>query len=267
MLIEALELAGITVVSANTDGIVIRCKRSRKDELAAIVAAWEKQTGFETEETLYKALFSRDVNNYVALKEKGGYKGKGAFAETSISKNPQNNICVDAVCAFLEKRIPIADTIVGCDDVRKFVTVRTVKGGAIKITATQYDDTLTPGGKRVHLLANGWQIVVPGTLASARFDHDFINLEGPCDVETAYRMHCGEDQFEYIGKVVRWYYAIGETGALHYKTVNSKGGRNKVPSSDGATPLMILPDELPCDIDYTKYIDEANDILRDLGVM
>ena len=265
MLIEALELAGIEVVSANTDGIVIRCLRSRKDELAAIVAAWEKQTGFETEETLYKALFSRDINNYVALKEKGGYKGKGAFSEPSISKNPQTSICVEAACAWLEHGTPVAETIMRCRDVRKFVTVRTVRGGAIKITHSEYDESLTPGQQRVFILKNGWNVVVPGALAVARFDHLFLNLGGPVDVATAYRMHCGEDQWRYLGKVIRWYYAVGETGALHYKTLNTKGGRNKVPSSDGAKPLMNLPDELPNDIDYGWYIRETNSMLVDLG--
>lgn len=264
MLIEALELAGIEVVSANTDGIVIRCLRSRKDELAAIVAAWEKQTGFETEETLYKALFSRDINNYVALKEKGGYKGKGAFSEPSISKNPQTSICVGAACAWLEHGTPVAETIMRCRDVRKFVTVRTVRGGAIKITHSEYDESLTPGQQRVFLLKNGWSVVVPGALAVARFTHPFVS-DHPVDTATAYRMHCGEDKWYYLGKVIRWYYAVGVTGALHYKTLNAKGGRNKVPSSDGAKPLMNLPDELPTDVDYGWYIRETNSMLVDLG--
>jgi len=265
MLIETLELAGISVVSANTDGIVIRCLRSRKDGLAAIIAAWEKQTGFETEETQYKALFSRDINNYVALKEKGGYKGKGAFAEPSISKNPQTYICVEAACAWLEHGTPVAETIFRCTDVRKFVTVRTVRGGAIKVTHTLYDDSLTPGGKRVALIKNGWEVVVPGALAVARFDHAFINLEGPLDVEAAYRMDCGEDQFYYLGKVVRWYYGKGESGSLRYSKLNEKGGRSKVPMSDGAVPLMSMPDELPSDIDYGWYIRETNSMLESLG--
>ena len=265
MLIEALEADGIEVVSANTDGIVIKCLRSRENDLLAHVKAWEKVTGFETEETQYKALYSRDVNNYVALKKKGGYKGKGAFSSTSISKNPQNTICVEAACAWLEHGTPIEQTILGCDDVRKFVTVRTVRGGAIKITQTLYDDTLTPGQKRGVLLANGWMQLAPGPLVKAKFDA----IPDGCgyDLETAYRVFCGEDRWNYLGKVIRWYYQINETGAIHYKTVNKTGGRNKVPSSDGACPLMELPDQLPCDIDYERYIREANDILRDIGAL
>lgn len=263
MLIESLEDVGIEVVSANTDGIVIKCPRSRSDELLAHVTAWERATGFETEETQYRALYSRDVNNYIAIKAKGGYKGKGAFAPTSISKNPQNNICVEAVCAWLEHGTPIRQTILACNDVRKFVAVRTVRGGAIKITHTNYDDTLTPGQKRSVLFENGWMQLAPGPLATAKFDA----IPDGCgyNLETAYRVFCGEDCWSYLGKVIRWYYQINETGAIHYKVVNKTGGRNKVPSSDGACPLMELPDHVPCDIDYERYIREANDILKDIG--
>lgn len=265
MLIERLEADGIEVVSANTDGIVIKCLRSRETDLLAHIKEWERVTGFETEETQYRALYSRDVNNYIALKKKGGYKGKGAFAETSISKNPQNTICVEAVIAWLEHGTPIRQTIVNCDDVRKFVTVRTVRGGAIKITHTNYDDTLTPGQKKAVLLASGWMQLLPGPLTTAKFD--LIPDGCGYDVETAYRIYCGRDTYDYLGKVIRWYYAVGETGAIHYKVTNKTGGRNKVPASDGAFPLMQLPDCLPSDIDYERYISEANDILKDIGAI
>ena len=51
MLIEALEGAGIQVVSANTDGIVIYCHKRNQAALFSIIATWEDITGFNTEET------------------------------------------------------------------------------------------------------------------------------------------------------------------------------------------------------------------------
>lgn len=263
MLIEWLESRGIGVVSANTDGIVIKCARSKKDTLDAVVAMWERRTGFVTEETIYKALYSRDVNNYLAVKLDGGVKGKGAFGKVSISKNPTNEICNIAVSTFLEHGTPIEKTIRECTDIRKFVTVRTVKGGAIKITKTNFDDGLTPGMMKAYLLAVGWTQVVPGALKVARFAR--ASDSKLFTVEEAYREHCGADEFDYIGKVVRWYYAEGETGALHYKATNKSGNRNKVPNSDGARPLMELPDEFPDDVDHAYYINEAHDILKAVG--
>lgn len=144
MLIERLELAGITVVSANTDGIVIKCPTARQAECDSIVKQWETDTGFETEDTQYLAVFSRDVNNYIAVKKKfdkqakqwlykvDGCKTKGAYAKTGLQKNPTNQICVDAVLELLTEGTPIMTTVRSCVDVRKFVSVRTVKGGAVK---------------------------------------------------------------------------------------------------------------------------------------
>jgi DNA polymerase elongation subunit (family B) len=131
MLIEMIEDAGIPVVSANTDGIVIKCPGNRKSELDNIVGAWEIATGFDTEETFYKSIHSRDVNNYVAIKRDGGFKSKGVYAPAGLSKNPTTEICVGAVVKYLMDGTPIAETIFDCDDIKKFVTIRKVDGGAL----------------------------------------------------------------------------------------------------------------------------------------
>jgi hypothetical protein len=131
MLIEALEAAGIAVVSANTDGVVIKCPVSKQDAMDDIVFEWETCTGFNTEATHYRALYSRDVNNYLAFKLDGGFKAKGAYASAGLSKNPANEICTDAVVAFLKDGTAIDDTLHACWDISRFVTIRSVKGGAI----------------------------------------------------------------------------------------------------------------------------------------
>jgi hypothetical protein len=135
MLIEWLEEVGVPVVSANTDGIVLKCPVSLYDDACDVFKEWEKVTGFETEETRYRALYSRDVNNYIALKEKGGCKLKGAYAEpepvASSWPSPHNQICVAAACEYLEHGTPVELTILGCNDIRQFLTVRTVNGGAM----------------------------------------------------------------------------------------------------------------------------------------
>lgn len=69
MLIEMIECVGIPVVSANTDGIIIKCPQTRYDDLNKVIAQWEGVTSFETEETRYTAIYSRDCNNYIAFVE------------------------------------------------------------------------------------------------------------------------------------------------------------------------------------------------------
>lgn len=137
MLIERLEANGIPVVSANTDGIVMLCPHKRTPLANAIVAGWEAETGFKTEETLYRALYAQDVNNYIAVKAKGGTKGKGAYGNPWLTggtdrfkKNPSALVCVEAVTAFLEHRVPLAQTIEACQDPARFAFVRKVNGGA-----------------------------------------------------------------------------------------------------------------------------------------
>lgn len=153
MLIEQLELNGIQVVSANTDGIVSKVKRSEKAKFEAIIKQWEQLTNFETEETGYAALYSKDVNNYIALKYKQDdktkewlneidkCKTKGAYADPWIDHelyifrfhiNPTFQICSEAVCEYLAKGTPIAHTVQACRDITRFVAVRDVKGGAHK---------------------------------------------------------------------------------------------------------------------------------------
>lgn len=210
-LIEMIETAEIEVLSANTDGVVVNCPTAMENKLNAVIKQWQQLTGFETEETRYKSIYSRDVNNYIAIKEKeddepkvkGSYSERGSSGDTVLSKNPETLICNDAAIGFLWKETPVEETIRKCNDVRRFVTVRNVRGGAAK------------SGK-------------------------------------------------YLGKTIRWYYSTKMRGTIRYVTSG-----NKVPNSDGAMPLMELPEnnELPEDIDYEKYIRIANEILAEVGAI
>lgn len=128
MLIERIELNGISVISANTDGIVSHCPRNLIDTFRQCLRWWEQRTGLEMEETQYKALYSQNVNTYIAVKSEGA-KTKGLFATGSLAKNPVASICVKAVTEHLVNSTPIAQTVYQCADIREFVTVRTVRGG------------------------------------------------------------------------------------------------------------------------------------------
>lgn len=142
MLVERFELAGIQVISVNTDGIVVKCKRTMRDTFNGIVEQWRQETGFTTEETLYSAVYSKDINNYIAVytkPQKGTlFKTKGAYAETAPKKNAINEICVDAVKAFIEHGVPPATTIHASRDIRKFTSMRNVAGGAVHLESKTY---------------------------------------------------------------------------------------------------------------------------------
>lgn len=140
MLINRAEDADIPVVSANTDGVVFRCPRARIDELHAITAQWESDTGFELESTPYAGLYSQSVNTYIAVKEDdASVKRKGVLANpraegdlrTQMMNSPSMNVCADAAVAYITEGRPIEDFIRSCKDIRDFVTVVKVQGGAI----------------------------------------------------------------------------------------------------------------------------------------
>ncbi len=202
MLIEKFwSIDGCEVISANTDGVTVRVRHDAKDDVLEAAETWEFVTNFTLERTDYDALYSRDVNNYIAVKTNGDVKCKGAYGEgLPLHKNPVHHICSTALINYLTLGASIERTVRLCHDIREFTVMRSVKGGAV---------------------------------------------------------YCGQ----YVGKVVRWYYAKGCTDALHYKVNN-----NLVPTSTGAKPLMRIEayDELPDDLDYEWYITNTYRMLAKL---
>lgn len=138
MLIERAELAGIGVVSANTDGVVFYCPRALADTLDAILREWEADTGFTIERTPYLALYNSSVNTYIAIREDGKVKRKGPLADpwregnlrVQMSKNPQMTVCSEAVVRYLVDGVPLERTVRECRDPRSFVTLIRVSTGA-----------------------------------------------------------------------------------------------------------------------------------------
>lgn len=253
MLIERHELAGIPVVSANTDGVVIMCPRHLVALSEAIIAQWQRETGLEMETVEYAALYSRDINNYFAVKTDGEVKRKGEYTKSGLDekKNPDVEICSDAVAEFLAKGTPIAETITRCRDIRKFVTIQRVSGGGVKLWGegprkeTKVVDMLPA------ITANGW--VKDGR----KWTRNGVTV----NARSAYAQSFEPQRPEYLGKVVRWYYSTQAPGPIVYAT-----NGNTVSLSYGGKPCMTLPDEFPDDIDYLWYIDKCQSILSDVGL-
>lgn len=261
MLAERLELAGIQVTSVNTDGIVVKCKRSMEDTFHGIVKQWEKETGLGTEETRYRATYSKDINNYIAVYEqpdKGKlFKTKGLYAETAPKKNAVNEICVDAVKAFIGEGVSPEVTVNGCRDIRKFTTMRAVRGGAVKLDKGSYDVNASVEKMRdIVRSVGGYDVgdelwALPG-----------MPVEDAKPLSDIYKMVCANNKGVYLGKIIRWYYGTGAEGEIIAATSG-----NKVARTDGATPCMDLPDEFPADINLQWYVDETYRILRDIGFL
>ena len=245
MLIERMELAGLRVISANTDGIVIRSRRDMQWVRDDIIRWWEQTTGFVTEESRYKLVASRDVNSYVAITTDGSVKLKGAFAPPEPGPsgwpNPTTQVCVDAVVAYLRDSVPLAATILSCRDVRQFVSVRKVKGGGY------YAKRHLPrkGGTRAEMRRLLGDTTTPDKELRAAYERELATVAPPV----------------FLGKVVRWYYQRDSRSCI----VTDVG--NLVAKTEGCKPMMQLTPEVPEDLDYEWYIREAADMLRDAGVL
>lgn len=226
MLIERAVLAGIDVVSGNTDGVLFNCPRElvdglAKDRLAGglleeITSQWERDTGFDLEFAEYRSIHNASVNTYFAIKSNGGHKRKGPLGRpwgddpddkdmrTQLMTNPSMAVCSDAALQFIKNGTPIEQTIRERKDIRDFVTVVKVEGG-------------------------------------------------------------GTWRGDYLGKVVRYYWGQDGDPILYKKPDPRTGNFKRVSKTDGARPMMELPDELPDDLDYLAYVQSAKDILVDVG--
>jgi len=245
MLIEKLESTGkFKVVSSNTDGIEILYKKKHQGKLEKIVSKWEKRTHMVMEYGQYNALYSRDVNNYVAVYD-GYAKAKGAYGDpydpsNVLKKNIEYPIVFEAIREFLVKGTPFEVTLRNCSDIAMFCCARSVTGGAIYGNETlpnteEYEEYIkrTPFKQNKALEKR-----------NAKYQAQFV---------------LDSDKSLYLGKVVRWYYST-DGSAIFYK----KSG-NKVPKTDGARPMMDLTESIPSDLDYNKYNELCTKHLQELG--
>ena len=198
MLIERLDNAGISVKSANTDGIVCYYRTDQRRLVEEIIWNWELDTTYELEESEYKILASRDVNNYVAITRANKVKTKGVFAPSfyasdkptqfMLSKNPSRYVTALAVIAYLQHGTPIEDTILLCKDIRHFVSVTKVTGGAvwrgkeIGKTIRFYNSTEVPKDEAILYALNGNRV---GTTAGCKPLMDLPD-EFPSDIDYQY---------------------------------------------------------------------------------
>lgn len=135
MLIEDLHLNGISVISANTDGVVCKIPRDMESKYYEVAKRWESKSGLELEYTPYKKYVRRDVNSYITEKEDGGTKEKGAFInKVDLKKSYHMPIVAKSLYNYYIKNIPIRQTITECKDIMEFcISQKTGSNFAIEL--------------------------------------------------------------------------------------------------------------------------------------
>ena len=76
---KLLSIPDLTIIQANTDGLTCKFPREYRSQYDEICQQWQNQVNLQLEFASYKAMYIRDVNNYLALYTNGKVKRKGAY--------------------------------------------------------------------------------------------------------------------------------------------------------------------------------------------
>lgn len=130
MLIEKLELAGIHIISANTDGIVTIVPRELEQTADDICHWWEKHLGLELEFTYYTKYVTEGVNSYLTVKRGGSSKFKGRmnpkmFLE-DLSKGYNSPIVAKCVTEYFINGTPVMETLRNAKSILDFCRTQNV---------------------------------------------------------------------------------------------------------------------------------------------
>lgn len=125
----------LRIIQLNTDGLMISLEEEELPKVYALNEEWQQSKRLELEEDKIRAIYQKDVNNYVMVFESGKVKTKGAYVTYGMapagafSINNNHTIVKQAVVDYFVKGTPVEDTIYRCDDMKQFQIVAKAGGG------------------------------------------------------------------------------------------------------------------------------------------
>lgn len=129
-LIEELELNGIHVISANTDGIVIKLPRDKFEIYKDITDRWNKTNKMGADYEEYKIIVSRDVNNYFDIQVDDKIEYKGALDPKQylkeLKKGYDEPVVAIAVFEYFVNNVPVMTTLRNHKDILDFCKTQNV---------------------------------------------------------------------------------------------------------------------------------------------
>lgn len=157
MLVEALiDIPGLRIIQANTDGITVKVPRQHMAHLDHCVSMWEIMTQLKMEKNIYKSMMIRDVNNYIAVYEDGKVKRKGAY-EHDMEWHQNHGALVIAKVAeqVLVHGKPIRETLEGWTDIMDFMLRVKVPKSSKLVTVVDGADVLLENTQRYYVAKGG----------------------------------------------------------------------------------------------------------------
>lgn len=129
-LVEELELNGIHVVSANTDGIVIKLPNNKREVFKEITTRWNEVNKMGADGEEYISLIQRDINNYADKQTNGELEFKGDLDPNmflkDLSKGYNAPIVAEAVSNYFFEGTPIMETLTKEKNILKFCKTQNV---------------------------------------------------------------------------------------------------------------------------------------------
>lgn len=230
MLIERAEAAGIHVISGNTDGVLFRCPREMYGGVG---------TEGDMKDRLFPSVLSEITDSWEAAT---GFGLEFAEYEAVYSANVNNYYAVKA------------------------------DGGHKRIGwfANPWAQNKSDYDARKLLMKNPTALICSDAVLALLTDGTPIEdtIYGCTDIRqfvTVIKADGGATwRGDYLGKTVRYYWST-DGDPIYKAKANAKGTNPQVPNSEGAVPCMTLPDDLPDDVDYSRYIALANEYLMRIG--
>lgn len=133
-LIEKLEAVdSFELIQSNTDGLIIKIKKSDFNKVDDICYEWETRCNMELEFDYIKEIYQKDVNNYLFVQFDGKVEKKGSYVK---ELNPMDNdlpIINKAICDYMLQKTPVEQTINSCDRLVEFQKICKLTGNYEKV--------------------------------------------------------------------------------------------------------------------------------------
>ncbi len=161
MLCEELELNGIQVVSANTDGIVVKLDYTKEKLFDTITSNWLEYTGLSADSEDYTKYICRDINNYFAEETNGKIDYKGDLNpymyRENLAKGYNAPIVAKAVVEYFLHDKPVLETFYESTDILDFCKTQNIgrKFKAIYVDTEQHE---VQRNVRFYVSNNGGQL-------------------------------------------------------------------------------------------------------------
>ena len=130
MVVEALELDGIHVVSANTDGIIVKLPKDKEEDFKRITDDWCAQNKLGADSERYKLFVTRDINNYFDIQSNDKVEYKGGLDPHQYLKDLKKGydmpVVAKAVFEYFAHDTPVMEPLRNHKDILHFCKTQNV---------------------------------------------------------------------------------------------------------------------------------------------